>query len=103
MLDKATFIEYIKLKRACYKAEREAERFGIEMGSFLEPWEATITLLMNELGGTEYQLEIIDWWLYDVPHGIEGDPKDDTPRIYVLDQPVNTRTVEELYDFLVSY
>lgn len=99
---KITLEQFEKLIEAFRSDERAFDTLknvGINLIDF-KIYVDKILILLECVFNPE-QLDYFEWWLFDVPNGIEGDP--DPRKQYVWDKdknPIDVSTVPALYKFL---
>lgn len=100
-ISKDEFTRYISLVRIAYIEEQKIRKMGIDMGQLAAHLES-ITKSLEHSIFNQYQLEMIEWWLYDTPKGIEKN-SERTDLIRDRDKnPIMVRTPQELYDYLMT-
>lgn len=100
MMKLELFNDFIQALRLLYEREREIKRLGADLCEFSNLLN-NVTKPLIEALFREDQREIIDWWLYDCPSGIDGDPKvchmwDEE------DRPIHLRNAAELHAYLMN-
>ena len=70
------FFKYIQALRKLYVIEEGIRRLGINLETYTEVLCGAYTPLLNAVFSKE-QINTIDWWLYEQPKGINGNPAGD--------------------------
>lgn len=94
------FTTYIEGMRETWLKTDQLYNLGLDLHEFLESLNAPIKPLTDAVF-TEEQKELIEWWLFDAPRGIEKNPE----KACMWDHDnteIPLSNVPELYAYLVK-
>ena len=92
------FQQYIDAMRELNRKEKALHVIGIDVGVLTDCYQDIASPLLHSLF-TISQRDTLEWWLYDVPNGIEGNPNE-VHMWKADDTPIPLLNEKQLYDFI---
>lgn len=93
------FKQYIDGMREFHKREQELYKLGIDINELTGVINKTVLPLKSAVF-TKSQSEELDWWLFDLPNAIDGEPVTEWSWVEVNGQRIELDTIEKFFAYL---
>lgn len=97
-MNKEAFVKYIEAEREEWNRYWDLCKLGVDIrnGDYKPIQNIVLKIFLNH-----EQLDLLEWWFYDSPDGINGNPKEDC----LFDEnenPIAVQTPDALFDYLLT-